>query len=79
MAFCKKGCCFLLSFVKLNAAFLVCAVVMLVRLSAPKRGVLVEDQKTGSLCCCCDSTSSQLGKEVFVQFFSIVKLTTVST
>jgi len=41
--------------VKIKAMFLVCACVMLVRLSAPKRGVFVEDRETQSLCCCCES------------------------
>jgi len=42
--------------VKIKAVFLVCACVMLVGLSALKRGVLVEDQEIQSLCCCCDSS-----------------------
>jgi len=41
--------------VKTKAVFLVSACVMLVRLSALKRGVLVEDRETESLCCCCDA------------------------
>jgi len=32
--------------VKIKAVFLVCACVMLVRLSTPQRGVLVEDRET---------------------------------
>ena len=40
---------------KIKAVFLVCACVMLVRLSAPEHGVLVEDRETESLCWCCDS------------------------
>jgi len=42
--------------VKIKAVFLVCAGVMLARLSVPKRGVLMEDRETWSLCCCCDSS-----------------------
>jgi len=56
MVFYKKGCCFLWSFVKIKAVFLVCARVVLAGLSARKRGVLVEDRETQSLCCCCDSS-----------------------
>jgi len=51
MVFYKKGCCFLWSFVKIKAVSLVCACVMLVGLSTRKRGVLVEDRGTQSLCC----------------------------
>jgi len=47
MVFYKKGCffCFLWSFVKIKAVFLVRAQVMLAGLSARKRGVLVEDRR----------------------------------
>jgi len=56
MVFYKKVFFFWWSFVKIKAVFSVCACVMLVGLSALKRGVLVEDRETQSLCCCCDSS-----------------------